>query len=65
MQVTVNGEPTETTARTIAELLDALGLAGRPVAVERNASVVPKRRHAQTELAPGDRLELVTLVGGG
>ncbi|MEM6755549.1 MAG: sulfur carrier protein ThiS [Planctomycetota bacterium] len=65
MQVVVNGETTETDARTIAELLDRLGLAGRPVAVERNRSVVPKRAHAHTPLAAGDRLELVTLVGGG
>ncbi|MEM1208452.1 MAG: sulfur carrier protein ThiS [Planctomycetota bacterium] len=65
MQVVVNGETTETDARTIAELLDRLGLAGRPVAVERNRSVVPKRAHADTPLAAGDRLELVTLVGGG
>jgi len=65
MQVIVNGEPTDTAAQTIAELLAQLGLADRPVAVERNASVVPKRHHADTPLADGDRLELVTLVGGG
>lgn len=65
MQILVNGEQTQTEAQTIAELLDQLGLAGRPVAVERNRSVVPKRAHADTALAEGDRLELVTLVGGG
>jgi len=65
MQVIVNGDPTDTDARTIAELLGQLDLADRPVAVERNQAVVPKRRHADTALAEGDRLELVTLVGGG
>jgi len=65
MQVIVNGEPTDTAAQTIAELLGQLGLADRPVAVERNQAVVPKRRHADTALVEGDRLELVTLVGGG
>ena len=35
------------------------------VAVERNRDVVPQSRHAETVLAAGDELEVVTLVGGG
>jgi sulfur carrier protein len=50
---------------TVAGLLAELGLAGRPVAVERNREIVPRARHPETELADGDRLELVTFVGGG
>lgn len=65
MTITLNGEPTPTDATTIAELLAELGLADRPVAVEQNAAVVPKRKHADTPLTEGDTLELVTLVGGG
>ena len=42
-----------------------LGLAGKPVAVERNREIVPRAQHATTLLAAGDRLELVTFVGGG
>jgi sulfur carrier protein len=35
------------------------------VAVEVNLEVVPRAQHAQTRLRDGDRLEVVTLVGGG
>lgn len=64
-RLTVNGSPRETPAATLAELLEELGLAGRPVAAERNGAVVPKREHAHTNLKENDTLELVTLVGGG
>lgn len=66
MEVIVNGQPKQISpAATILDLLVALGLGGRPVAVERNREVVPRARHGETVLAPGDRLELVTFVGGG
>ena len=52
-------------ALTVAELLDRQGLAGKRVAVERNGEIVPKSRHATTQLEAGDRLEIVVAVGGG
>ncbi len=66
MTVHVNGHETEMPdGATVADLLERLGLAGRPVAVERNREVVPKDRRARVTLAEGDRIEVVTLVGGG
>ncbi len=66
MEITVNGQPRQVAeATTIAQLLEQLGLAGRFVAVEVNLEVVPRARHAEHRLTPGDRLEIVTLVGGG
>ena len=66
MYVEVNGEAREVTAGiTVMMLLSELGLAGRPVAVERNAVIVPRAEHAKTQLAAGDRLEVVHFVGGG
>ena len=66
LHVVVNGEAREIpSGSTIADLLGHLGFAGKPVAVERNREVVPRARHAETALADGDRLELVTFVGGG
>ena len=61
----VNGEPKNTDAPTVAALLDELGLAGQAVAVEVNQAVVPKKQHGETTLNEGDKVELVTLVGGG
>ena len=66
MKIFVNGQAREAPdGASVAELLAQLELADKPVAVEVNLELVPKSRHAQTRLAPGDRLEIVTLVGGG
>lgn len=66
MRVEINGEPREIEpGTTVSTLLASLGLAGRPVAVERNRTIVPRAEHAATPLAEGDRLELVQFVGGG
>jgi sulfur carrier protein len=64
--VIVNGQSREVPAgSTAADLVTALGFAGRPLAVEVNEAVVPRLQLADCRLKPGDRLELVTLVGGG
>ena len=66
MQITVNDEAREVAAgSTIADLLVELGMRPKFVAVERNLELIPRARHAECELAENDRLEVVTLVGGG
>ncbi len=66
MQITVNDEAREVTAgSTIADLLEELGMRPKFVAVERNLELIPRARHAECELAENDKLEVVTLVGGG
>jgi sulfur carrier protein len=66
MTITINGESREVAAgMTVAELLAELGLDRQACAVEVNLAIVPKRRHDSHALAEGDRLEVVTLVGGG
>ncbi len=66
MQITINGQPRQIAdGATVASLLDDLCLTGKPVAVEVNLELMPRRRHAEHRLAEGDRLEIVTLVGGG
>lgn len=47
-----------------AVLVDA-GLAGRPVAVEVDGEVVPRERFSEPLLRGGERIEIVTFVGGG
>ena len=66
MTLTINGE--ERTVRegiTLAELLEQLALGTKYIGVERNKEVVSFRNYAETVLADGDTLEIVTLVGGG
>jgi len=66
VEIIVNGESRQVAAAaTVAELLQELGLSGRFVAVEINLELVPHSQHATRRLAAGDRLEIVTLVGGG
>jgi sulfur carrier protein len=66
IEVIVNGDSrTVLQGTTVAALITELGLADRRVAVERNREVVPRAEHASTVLASGDKLELVTFVGGG
>jgi sulfur carrier protein len=50
---------------TVWQLLQQLGLEGKPVAVELNQELVPRGQHAETTLQDGDRLEIVSLTGGG
>lgn len=65
IELAVNGEAKKTRAQTVEALLQELGLAGQAVAVEVNQAVVPKKQHGQAALSEGDKVELVTLVGGG
>lgn len=66
MTITVNGDNLELpTGATVSALLETLKLSGSPCAVEVNEALVPKAKHANRELAAGDVVEIVTLVGGG
>lgn len=66
MQVEVNGvAKTLSGPATVTGLLETLGLGTTLVAVERNGEIVPRAKHATTELAEGDKLEVVHFVGGG
>jgi sulfur carrier protein len=50
---------------TVRELLEQSRLGKAACAVEVNANLVPRARHGEHVLADGDRVEIVTLVGGG
>jgi len=66
MKVRVNGEAREfRDGLTLTELVRELALERRPIAIERNLQVVPKDRYDAIRLAEGDRIEIVSLVGGG
>ncbi len=66
MKICVNGEMRELPAPTsLAALVALLEFQPLRIAVERNKQLVPRAQHAQTPLADGDVIEIVTLVGGG
>jgi sulfur carrier protein len=66
MDIQLNGQPQcVAPATTVADLLASAGFAGRKVAVEVNLEVVPRSRHDQHVLAPGDRVEIIHAIGGG
>ena len=66
MQLTVNGEErTFEGVADVADLVAALGLDSRKVAVELNLEIVPRSAYAGAGLADGDRIEIVHFIGGG
>lgn len=66
MKVVLNGDPREISEpATVAGLVRELRLGGKPTAVEVNGTVVPGRDLEKTFLHEGDRIEVVTFVGGG
>lgn len=67
MKLTINGEEKQIAreSASVTELLEELGMAGKPVAVEVNRKLVFKRNHETTQLSDGDKVEIVTMVGGG
>ncbi len=65
VRLTINGEPREIAAETVARLVGELGLDSRKVAVERNLEIVPKSQFEATRLGDGDRIEIVHFIGGG
>jgi sulfur carrier protein len=66
LQIVLNGEPRPVApGMTVAELVESLQLSPRQVAVEINLELVPRAQHAGHVLADGDRVEIVSLVGGG
>jgi len=66
LSITLNGQARQVAAgSTVLDLLAELGRDPRTVAVERNGEIVRRPAYAATELAAGDRVEVVGFVQGG
>ncbi len=50
---------------TLGDLVAALELEGRRLAIEVNEELVPRSEHGSFRLEPGDRVEIVQAIGGG
>jgi thiazole synthase len=65
-RITINAEPRIfPTPITVADLLRQIGRDPKRLAVEVNEVVVRRDEQEQRALSDGDRVEIVTLVGGG
>jgi thiamine biosynthesis protein ThiS len=66
ISITVNGEPKiAPNGATVSQLLGWLALRPGRVAIERNLQILPRSEWATTQVAAGDRYEIVQFVGGG
>jgi sulfur carrier protein len=67
IDLTINGNPRsfEAVELTVAQLVSRMGLEGKRIAIERNGEIVPRAIFGDTQLASGDKLEIVGAVGGG
>lgn len=65
IEITVNGEPVRLDAGSNLERLIALRQPRPPFAAEVNKRHIRRNEYAETALSPGDKIEIVTLVGGG
>lgn len=62
----INGELRHCSPQTpLPDLLKQLGLNPRLVAVEYNGEILHRQFWENTQIQEGDRLEIVTIVGGG
>jgi sulfur carrier protein len=66
IEIIVNGDALQVRrSARVTDLIKQLELASERLAIELNLSILPRAKWAETELRPGDRLEIVHFVGGG
>lgn len=64
--IEVNGETRTIAASSrLIEVLQQLGFNPRLIAVEYNGEILHRQFWSETQVQQGDRLEVVTIVGGG
>ena len=63
--VKINGTELDIAGKTVSEYLATTDYDPKRIAVERNGDIVFKSQYDVTILKDGDRLEIVSFVGGG
>lgn len=64
--ITVNGKQIQLASEmSVADYLEQNNYQIKRIAVELNEEILPKYCYSDTMLKDGDRLEVVTFVGGG
>lgn len=65
MQIMVNGKQEHSDARSIEQMVLQKGLKPDALVVEYNCVVIPQDQWGRIELKEGDKVELLSFVGGG
>lgn len=66
IEIIVNGDAHQVNqGARVTDLIKQLELAPERLAIELNLSILPRAKWAESELKPGDKLEIVHFVGGG
>jgi thiamine biosynthesis protein ThiS len=63
MKLFLNGQERDLAIKDIFGLLESLKLDSENLVIEHNGSIVP--RGANVQLCHGDKIEIVSFVGGG
>tara|TARA_Y100000287_G_C14193315_1_gene341386 strand:- start:989 stop:1189 length:201 start_codon:yes stop_codon:yes gene_type:complete len=66
MNIMLNNEDSEVRdGMTIAQLLNDREIQNKYIAVEVNKIIIPKSDYQKYEIKNGDRIEIITAIGGG
>jgi sulfur carrier protein len=65
MNIIVNGKPESVASESIAAYIRTKGMNPKALVVEHNGRVIAQEQWDRTPLCQGDRLELLSFVGGG
>ena len=63
--ICINGQEYDKSEIRLCDFLDENGFDAKRIAVELNGEILPKSKYPQTTLTNGDRVEIVSFVGGG
>lgn len=65
MEIFINGKQEEVESCTVSQLVDSKGLQAGSLVIELNREIVKQAEWADIHLQEGDKLELLSFVGGG
>jgi sulfur carrier protein len=65
MLININGEIKKIETDSLQEMLLFFKIKKDAVAVELNGEIVPRSSYSDTKLNDGDKIEIVSFVGGG
>jgi sulfur carrier protein len=65
MEITLNGKTIVSSAPTLADLVTEQGIDPKALVAEVNLNVIPQDKWRSLVLHDGDRVELLSFVGGG